>query len=212
MRPARLRSHGAMPLVEVEEAVLLPVSRSEAFWIGLESDEEAAALCLRIAACDTGRSKRDALTGNAWLETVSNAPQNYVVCPPQRAIDGVAAPHRPHPFARVTNLPQHYYACHELRISTMPLRQDLTSGSREVPSDDRPFLRQMAIEPIVHSGTAEIEDSAVLPDPYGKECWDTARIATVRLELVTFEKFQDVTGKAPPPLDPEGAYEGWRLP
>jgi hypothetical protein len=36
--------------------------------------------------------------------------------------------------------------------------------------------------------------------------------ASVEIELVSPERFQELTGSAPEPLDPESAYKGWRLP
>ena len=35
---------------------------------------------------------------------------------------------------------------------------------------------------------------------------------SVAIELVSPERFQELTGVAPEPLDPESAYKGWRLP
>jgi hypothetical protein len=35
---------------------------------------------------------------------------------------------------------------------------------------------------------------------------------SVAIELVSPERFQELTGTAPEPLDPESAYKGWRLP
>jgi hypothetical protein len=36
--------------------------------------------------------------------------------------------------------------------------------------------------------------------------------ASAALELVSPERFQELTGTVPEPLDPESAYKGWRLP
>jgi hypothetical protein len=35
---------------------------------------------------------------------------------------------------------------------------------------------------------------------------------SVAIELVPPERFQELTGTAPEPLDPESGYKGWRLP
>jgi hypothetical protein len=35
---------------------------------------------------------------------------------------------------------------------------------------------------------------------------------SVVIELVSPERFQELTGTAPEPLDPKSAYKGWRLP
>ena len=35
---------------------------------------------------------------------------------------------------------------------------------------------------------------------------------SVAIELVSPERFQELTGVVPEPLDPESAYKGWRLP
>jgi hypothetical protein len=36
--------------------------------------------------------------------------------------------------------------------------------------------------------------------------------ASVAIEFVSPERFQELTGVVPEPLDPESAYKGWRLP
>ena len=35
---------------------------------------------------------------------------------------------------------------------------------------------------------------------------------SVAIEFVSPERFQELTGSVPEPLDPESAYKGWRLP
>ncbi|MDB5072067.1 MAG: hypothetical protein JWM87_3178 [Candidatus Eremiobacteraeota bacterium] len=212
--PNTPRSHGALPLAAAGEAVLLPVSDAEAFWVGFDAEMTGCALCFRVTVLDDHGFASDAIAGGPWLDALSGAPQNYVVCPPQYALAGVTRPGGPRPFARVTQLPDRYQACRSLTISARRMRPRTPSGcatgAEAISHSGSTTARPMAIGP---TGTAAVSGGAdIVPDPYGPQCWDDAPAVTLRVVLVSYERFRDETGRTPPALDPASSYGGWRLP
>lgn len=208
------RSQGALPLAAAGEDLLLPVSASEAFWIGVYAEARGALLCFRFAVMADSGSIVDALTGEAWLEKLDNSPQNYVVCPPQRAIDGVFGQHGARPFARTTRVPQRHHPCHRMTICVRGPKNRNAAGaaserSRVAQGSPQPMK---AIGPIASTTTDVDRKPQILADPLGAEWWDESLCLTLSVELVSFERFEQLTGYVPPASDPASSYGGWRLP
>ena len=89
-------SLGRFPLRRVEDypataptewlargGVMLPIRQCEAMWLSFDSDEPAA--------LEVGVGKVCAVSGEAWSESLTQDPQNYVALPEQPWLDGINA-------------------------------------------------------------------------------------------------------------------------
>jgi hypothetical protein len=202
------RSFGALPLGWRGRDVLLPVAHDEAFWLSFDPADAETSSAIRIAVSAT--TLRDAVSGGDWSSKMQIRPQNYVVCPPQRAINGVAEVDRPfRPFARVTLMPEFFQCCALDLYAIPPLRRMAPQQpTRPIGLQPHPLSSCGPIGIAQNrSGAAEI-----LPDLLGPAAWDVARIARVRVRLVSPECFRAETGIASVPLSPESHYRGWLLP
>ena len=90
------KSYGTAPLValgetrqvhgEPECCVGVCVGEDEAIWLGLEPSAESIPCSLRVAV--TEPTLIDAVSGTQWSDDLQKNPQNYLIVPPQRSLDG----------------------------------------------------------------------------------------------------------------------------
>ena len=177
-------------------AFLVPVPAGEALWIGLgESTAGPAAIRARLDGLD-------GITGLAWDATLSTDPQNYVVWPLQRWIEGAY---------RDGRLRQRFALDAEpWRLLEFVIVAPGRGGSRPAPA--RPRARVPVQQEIGGAGGAMAEPGALVPDRSGIR-WATAPRATIRVYLTSPAVYADVTGRPPlPEVADEDTYRGWRLP
>jgi hypothetical protein len=215
-------SHGAAPLVELRKPgaaadLLIPVDDAEAIWLGLEPAVANLPAAVRVQVM--APVAIDAVTGGDWTDELSRAPQNYLVCPPQRSLDGVqAGPGRARQLVRHAGPGMTADSCVEvvlLRITSIPRGQPVSRA--EGPSqvgplhDTDPSVGGAARRARAGSGTGVPQ--LILVDPYPLDGWDTDAASSVTVQLADPAVFTALTGRPAPSLVPEAdRYLGWRLP
>jgi hypothetical protein len=204
------QSYGAVPVAATHEPsdgdVAIGLRMDEGLWLAFEPLD--APVALRVAAGNV-----DAVTGRAWSESMSATPQNYVVVPPQTALDGVqVGSDHARPFSALRRECADG-ACVTLRLIAIP----------HVPT--LPPTTARAVEPVqpLRSAGRETGDDAshgggvvpqtIVRDPHGLAVWDVSRAASARVAILTPEVFTKLTGaESLPAIRPEDGYKGWRLP
>lgn len=209
-------SYGALPIAMVPgdpgpDRILVPVGQSEAFWLGMRAIDSAAPVALRVAVVEPVLV--DAVTGRRWVDTLADSPQNYVVCPPQRGLDGVQQQAlRAKQFARMPES-DHALACHRLKLIAFPSGRRLSQ--RELPHVAPSPLHGASVGG-GHDGLAGAMGvfQEILPDPFRDATpWSNERCCEFTVEVVSPEEYSAVTGEGLlPHLDTLSTYGGWRLP
>lgn len=177
--------------------VFLPMYQREAMWLSFHAPYD------RPVAVQVGVGKVDALTGEAWRETLADDPQNYVVCPEQPWLDGI---HAGEGFIR--------------QFVAMPLGSGYTVESQVTGEEAVGGLRLRVVAPRVDWSPPRPETviacyemaepdmglaaggrmrQKVYPDPYGLDVWDEARSGRVFVHIANSEAWWETTGEAPPP-------------
>jgi hypothetical protein len=142
------RSYGLAPAAMLPSgSVVAAVGSGEAIWLGFGAVDPARPATVRVRL--DRPEQVDAVTGGPWEEALTDAPPNYLVCPPDYALPGVRR------------------------------------GEAHVPFGVDQKLTVMA-----HLGTTVL----------------------VAVDLVSPAAFESLTGIVPPPLDPDSAFKGYRLP
>jgi hypothetical protein len=199
-----------------ERAVFFPISFGEAFWLGLSGAEwKPTAVKVRLGEID-------AVTGALPQGALYDAPQNYVVCPPQLALDGV---YRGDGFVsqfaiahRDSDSPGAFSADGEVTMEIVVIEpkpgrfpdqaprrsRDSVAAHSLRDSDSRDFV------PIVAGATIA---QPLFADPYGIGTWDQSNSGSVWVYAVSTERYRQITGlDLPPPVDETHAYKKYRLP
>jgi hypothetical protein len=214
-------SYGALPMARAASSdaaapsVIVPIGDDEAFWLGLETvdEDEPGAVRVLIETPTT----IDALTGGAPGEALTDDPQNYVVVPLQRSLEGVrAGQSTARQFVRVARSLV-AAPCEVMRFVVFRLRP----GIAPAPRPPAPHGR-------LHAGSQESSHpepespeqnecghalQRIEPDPYGPDAWQPDAPFTVRVRLVSPAEYTALTGQvAPDRLNPSEIYHGWRLP
>jgi hypothetical protein len=204
------QSYGAVPVAAthgpLDGDVAIALRMDEGLWLGFEPLD--APVALRVAA-----GNLDAVTGQTWSESISATLQNYIVVPPQTALDGVqVGSDHARPFSALRGECADG-TCVTLRLIAIP----------HVPA--LPLTSARALEPVqpLRSAGPDTGDEAshgvglvpqtIVRDPHGLAAWDVARATSVRVAILTPEVFTELTGTASlPAIRPEHGYRGWRLP
>ncbi len=202
--PAAWNDHGG---------VFLPMHQSEALWLNFSGTYPMA---VKVAA-----GKINAVTGQGWTNQLSKQPQDYLVVPDQRWLDGfcvkkgvirqfVAMPLGEGYTAeeQLTHAAEHG----GLQIVVSPMQAEKYEEIR------REKERRMEEEtPIGVSEKMGVYEGAVPPlgiapgglmfqeiyeDPYGFEAWDTLARSRCFVHLLNSLQFFTVTGGEPPNMPP----------
>jgi hypothetical protein len=141
----------------------------------------------------------DAVTGLSTIDDeLGETPQNYLVCPPQRALDGVRV--SADCVEQFVTRDGSRASCSVLMVVAMPTLAALPSRAAVTAAAATP-ARCDAIR------------QALAPDPYGPHCWDGSQAVAVRMRLLPAERYAAVTGEPlPETLVETSTYRGWRLP
>lgn len=202
-------SYGALPMARAASSVIVPIGDDEAFWLGLETVDEDEPSAVRVII---ENPTIDALTGGVPGEALTDDPQNYVVVPLQRSLEGVwAGPSTARQFVRVARSPV-AAPCEVMRFVVFRLRPEIA-----------PALRPRAPDGRLHAGSQESSHpeqqnelghvlQRIEADPYYPDAWQIDAPFTARVRLVSPAEYTELTGQAAPDrLDPSEIYRGWRL-
>lgn len=184
--------------------VFLPIHQAEALWIRFSGKYPFA---VQVA---TG--KINAVSGEAWTETLSSEPQNYVVVPNQPWLDGynvghdrirqfVAAPlgegdtveeqltgEALHGGLQIRAVPMKAERYEEL---FSPSRQGIHFARSESPSDS-----EMGLAP------GGLMRQRIHEDLYGEDAWEADSSARCFVHMLNSPAFREVTGNTPPQQPP----------
>lgn len=203
-------SFGALPLAEMDDAVVVPVASEEAFWLGFEVPPSHPPLCLRISVFN--KITVDATTGEPWCDALQSVPQNYLVCPPQPAINGVRDKTGIFKcFAREVHNPECYYACRSLTIHAIKLTMSAHWQIRTRSAALEPQRNEMAVGPISHVNATR-GGSVIHADPIGLSAWDIGNATLTHVILASFDFFKGITGTLPRSLMETEGYKPRLLP
>ena len=205
-------SFGPVPIAPLGEGhAAIAIDEDESLWIGVQGSD-AGASALRVLA--RGDDMIDAVTGHLPMDTLDSSTQNYVVVPPQYAITGrTTAAGCARQFVRVASGP-HQEAVAEILLAVHPSIAELPVGA----TAQRPGLRAVGpVRPRLRSAPgclmAGHVAQVVQRDPFGAGAWDTTRAWSLRIEVLSGDEYQRLTGQVPPaPADRRAAYRGWLLP
>ena len=144
------RPYGATPLaIAPGEIVVAPVTPGEVVWLGFQAVDRGSPATVRVRIHEP--QPIDAISGEAWDDSLSEDPRNFLVCPPDSNLAG-----------------------------------------RPVPGGRRLF------------GSDQLERFTLF-------AWGTEPVG-VTIQLVRPAEFARIAGRVPPPLDPDAAFTGRRLP
>jgi hypothetical protein len=197
------RSYGAARLAanpSAADEVLVGIGDDDAFWLGFTAVDASAPAALRVIVDEP--AALDAVTGQAAQGgALRDSPQNYVVCPLQRALDGVRV--SIDCVAQFVTRAGSRGTCSLLSVVAVPSRSAIPAMSVSAVASTAP----------VTTAPCDGIRQAFVRDPYGRDYWDESRAITVHLRIVPPQRYAALTGDpVPEPLDEANTYRGWRLP
>jgi len=178
---------------DVEIAIFVGAWPGEALWIGF-SGAPWKPTVVKVAV-----GAINAVTGAPWQEKLHADPQDYIVCPPQLALDGVyAGQHLVRQFfieeSQTASSPETASLCliaYDPKINRFP----------EQSSQPTPRLPTIQHSPAVvsaeHGVTLRAEAplaQEILPDPHGIDTWDQTQSANLPVYIVGNRQYQEITG------------------
>lgn len=201
--------------------VILPMWQAEAMWIRFSSWTPGLSpefpVAIKIAA-----GKINAVTGEAWRPGLHREPQDYMVSPDQRWLDGFAI--EKGVIRQFVAMPLgNGYSVEEqltgeaewggLQISVAPLKESVWKRKRaewEAAAERRPHLRgfneqkrgalysvsRQATPMALAAGGRMIQD--IYEDTFDVDDWDIASADRVFVTLVHAKDWKEITGKSPP--------------
>jgi hypothetical protein len=203
---------GALPVHRVEDyperippewrrrgSVFVPLYQREALWLGLSVRGREP------VAVQIGVGRVNAVSGGRMNERLHEAPQDYLVCPPQLWLDGINAGDQ---WVR--------------QFVAMPLGADVTVEAQVTGAESFGGVQIAAFEPRPRSvprQSSGVEDVAlafapdgamglgaggrisqrIYPDPYGVDVWLPGSRAEALVHLVNSRQYREITGREPPP-------------
>ncbi|KAA6185295.1 hypothetical protein F2Q65_09350 [Thiohalocapsa marina] len=207
--------------------VFLPIYQSEALWIGLYSAAQAMQrftnrdpdgprytypFAVKIA---TG--KINAISGTPWQDNLQAAPQDYVVLPDQRWLDGynvakglvrqfVASPLGSGHGVEVQASGATTHG--GLQLAVYPMKTDAYAAYCQQRAErEANWLREAQAASIRYGidKANQVELAAgglirqdIIKDPHGLDVWDQSRVSRCFVHLLNAEHYQAVTGERPP--------------
>lgn len=203
--PATWRAGGS-------DDLFLPLHDREALFLVFASTEG------QPCAVQVGVGGVNAVSGQAWNETLQADPQDYLVCPPQPWLDGInAGAGMVRQFVAVP-LGQGY------TVEGQITGQEALGGIQILIWDAKPGRLPLPVGPAEPAGEKTLESMTVglegvtrkspdimglgaggqmrqkiYPDPHGIETWEPAPAASLRVHLVRARDWAALTGEEPPP-------------
>jgi len=203
-------SFGALPMVRMGPAeVIAPLPAEEAVWIGITPLQEFGLAAIRAGAIGDGPVV-DIITGASYVPRPLARPQNYIVSPIQRSIDGV--PHEAHKARQLVrhSVVEGTFKCTRTTVTVAPFR-----GKAPIVhlNDLRPVLRGASSGGRVNRMAASSVPCEVVRDPFGLSSWDFESSEGLSITFVSPQDYFKRTGHAfDQPLDEQSRYHGWRFP
>lgn len=184
--------------------VFIAMYQREALWLAFEG------VGWHPVAVQIGAGGVNAVSGGSWPEKLSEAPQNYLVCPDQPWLDGINTRRRI--VRQFVAMPLGGGATVEEQLTGRASRGgiqvrvfDAKPGrfpstpprGRSVP-DGLPFAHP-ANAATMGLGAGGQMRQALYPDPYGVRTWNRAAAGTLEVHILNAAQFSLVTGEEMPP-------------
>lgn len=208
--------------------IIMPMFQTDALWLNfglLGYGRSEFPVVLKI-----GAGKINAVSGEKWVDGLSQDPQNYVVLPEQPWLDGfnveegkvrqfVAMPLGAGYTVEEQIDPQSDVG--GIQIEAIPMKKEAyeeLKAKRETVSSMRLGVSMMmacqasaSLEMGLGMGGSMRQE--IYEDEYGLDAWDLANIQRCFIMLANAEKWMSITGEEPPlsPISPE-AYSRAGLP
>lgn len=214
---------GRFPLVHTEDyadrvperwvrhgGVILPMYQSEALWINFHCSYAEYPFAIKVAA-----GKIDAVTGNAWDDSLHRVPQDYLVVPRQPWLDGFnVAADRVRQFVAMP-LGQGFSAEEQLtgeasvgglQLIVYPMKaeryrqlQERESRLETIADMEVNFSLRKSEISLAPGGLMR---QKIYRDRYGIRSWDKEHCSRCFIHLANSEEYVEITGKAPPHAPP----------
>ena len=213
-------SLGAFPIRRVEDhrervptswhergGVFIPMYQREALWLLFE------AAAWKPNAVKVGVGGVNAVSGEPWHERLGGDPQDYVVCPNQPWLDGIASGHGT--IRQFVAMPLGAGYTVEAQITgsektgglqllvfePKPGRFPDTPPPEPEPRQLNETMISAESVPSVDMGLAAGGEMTqkIYPDPYGIETWDQSNHEELFVHIVNSEQYEAITGEEPPP-------------
>jgi hypothetical protein len=188
-------------------AGFIPMYQCEALWIGFNGAAwKPNAVVVAVGGIN-------ALSGEPFEAPLRDAPQNYLVAPPQPWLDGinceggrvrqfVAAPLGTGLTIEsvVSGKESHggiQISVYEPKPGRFP---DTAADAGPTPLDEEDVPRPMRkpVQPMGIRAGGRIAQK-IYSDPYGVDAWDLENVGHAMLHIVNSRHFEQITGQAPPP-------------
>jgi hypothetical protein len=199
--PARWQEHGG---------VILPMYQSEALWLNFTSPHDYP-FALKVAA-----GKTDAVTGEAWNESLHRSPQDYVVVPGQPWLDGFCVSKGAIRQFVAMPLGSGYSAEEQLtgaathgglQLLALPLLAEHYTPKSPAVEDEFDCIDMQCDEsPDMGLAPGGRMRQELFADPHPFDHWDTRRHSRCFVHLANALVWRALTG-APPPTIPMIAKE-----
>lgn len=198
--PERWNEHGG---------VFFPMYQSEAMWINFRGDYPMA---VKIAA-----GKINAVTGKPWNEELTDEPQDYLVIPNQRWLDGFCIQKGLIRQFVAMPLGEGYTAEEQLtgeaehgglQIAVYPMKRSVYAEKYGFPvpqpREDRIFVMADAKvqEPEMGFAPGGLMRQKIYEDEHGVDVWDTSLCSRCFVHIVNSVQLLHITGCQPPSIPP----------
>jgi hypothetical protein len=219
------------PLWLEHGGVMMPMYQSEAMWLQFSGDFDHDRQVSYPFAIKVATGKIDAVTGKAWAAGLHRGPQDYMVAPKQRWLDGycvqkgvirqfVAMPLGAGYTAeeQITGAADHG----GLQVIVYPMKRD--AFERRFPKRERRVLVGAARGGDMLSACLSVDSAMGLApggrmkqeiynDPFDFDDWDQTQSSRCFVHIANSLAWKLITKQAPPRLPPSAAdYTQWGLP
>jgi hypothetical protein len=188
---------GSAGLLAEPGAFIIPLYQREALWLGFGGAE------WKPNAVQVAVGGVNAVSGQPWTHSLSDAPQNYLVCPQQPWLDGInAGAGHIRQFVALQLGDARTIEAQvrgEAKIGGIQIRVFEPRPGRfpEKPPPPRPEPRRAAGFMGLGAGGKVVQ--RIHPDPFGLEAWDLESATSVFVYIVNSAQFEAMTGRKPPP-------------
>lgn len=207
---------GALPLRDIRdladrlpshwqprEGFLAPLYQREAMWLGLRG------IGWHPIVVKVGAGGINVVSGKPWDDLLHDDPQDYLVCPPQRWLDGInvgtgfVRQFVAMPIGSGYTIEGQLAAEAEvggLRVGVYEARAGVfpTEPPDEPSSADASAERGLALSPGMGLAAGGQIEQRIYPDPHGIESWDPRSQVTVSIHLLNSKQYTRVTGLESP--------------
>lgn len=197
--PSAWKDHGG---------VFIPMYQREALWLAFDGAD------WRPNAVQVGVGNINAVSGEPWAEHLSDAPQNYIICPEQMWLDGfnngdgTVQQFIAMPLGRgytveaqltgkedVGGIQIRVYDPKAGRFPSRPPARSTEFLSADTPSGPMSASKQATMG-MAPGGKMH---QKIYLDKYGLDTWDQENFGSVFIHIVNSEQYRKLTRREPPP-------------